>query len=528
MTLTAHAPVSDDATPPDHPWRGRVGRALAATVLGLLGGGLGLMLGGTVHHEIGPLATSMQVTPVWGGGTTVDVPPLGTLELDTHGGPLGIRAQLDGVDVDEARTLLQNPDRLTTLGEEAERDLVWEVQMAALRSLVAALVGGGALSLLALRRIRWGLAGSGAAAVAMVASGSVAVATWNPTALAEPRYTGLLTSAPTVVGDAGAIVDDYRKYGDQLARIVENVTGLYAASTNLPIVPSDQESVRVLHVSDLHLAPHAWQVIRTVARNYRVDMIVDSGDITDHGSAPENRYLEPIGTLGVPYVWVRGNHDSAETEKAMRALPNTVVLDGKVRRVAGLSILGAGDPTFTPDKSARYAEESLEDRIAGTAEELAATAEAAGGVDLMVYHDPTPIAAFDGSAGIALAGHLHYRRVRQSEAGTWRMVQGSTGGSGLRALEPEEPAKIQMSVLHLDRESGDLLAYDDIRLGGLGLASAEIDRQVVAGGGDDAHSDLVAPGQNAAGEPSAGPTDGSDEPPSDAPSGSPGDRPSAR
>jgi hypothetical protein len=96
-----------------------------------------------------------------------------------------------------------------------------------------------------------------------------------------------------------------------------------------------------------------------------------------------------------------------------------------------------------------------------------------------VFHDPTDAEVFDGTAGMALFGHRHYRRVQRGDEGTWLMMQGSTGGSGLRALEPEEPADIMLSVLYVDRVTGALQAYDDIRLGGLGSASAQIDRQVV-------------------------------------------------
>jgi hypothetical protein len=64
--------------------------------------------------------------------------------------------------------------------------------------------------------------------------------------------------------------------------------------------------------------------------------------------------------------------------------------------------------------------------------------------------------------------------------GTWRMVEGSTGGSGLRALMPEDgPAPIQLSVLYLDRDTAQLRAWDHLELGGLGQASAEIDREIV-------------------------------------------------
>jgi hypothetical protein len=172
---------------------------------------------------------------------------------------------------------------------------------------------------------------------------------------------------------------------------------------------------------------------------------------------------------------VRGNHDSAVTERAMRRLRNVVVLEGRPRKVAGLTFLGAGDPAFTPDKSVPASAAA----VTQAAEKLTGRARANGDVDVLVFHDPADEALFDGAAPTALFGHLHYRRVEHGPEGTWLMVQGSTGGSGLRALEPEEPAPITMSVLYVDRATHRLRAYDDIRLGGLGNASAEIHRQVL-------------------------------------------------
>jgi predicted phosphodiesterase len=231
--------------------------------------------------------------------------------------------------------------------------------------------------------------------------------------------------------------------------------------------------------------------MRTVADKYHVDAIVDSGDITDHGTRPENRYLQEIRHFRAPYLWVRGNHDSVVTERAMRRLENVVVLDGGVHKVKGLTFAGIGDPTFTPDKSQSLSDDALAGYEADAADELAATAKKAGGVDVAVFHDPKPMDALDGLAKVALSGHLHYRKVRHGKDGTWFMTEGSTGGSGLRALEPKVPANIELSVLYLDRTSGDLLAYDDISLGGLGLASAEINRHVVES--SSSHSELVAP-----------------------------------
>jgi hypothetical protein len=144
------------------------------------------------------------------------------------------------------------------------------------------------------------------------------------------------------------------------------------------------------------------------------------------------------------------------------------------------------------------------ENVASVARTLAATAEAAGGVDVAVYHDPAQEQVFDGHARMALFGHLHYRKVTRGRDGTWEMIEGSTGGSGLRALEPKTPAPIEMSVLYVDRGSGELRAYDDIRLGGLGLASAQINRHVVDAPGKT--SELVAPEPSGGVEPSPSPS----------------------
>lgn len=69
-------------------------------------------------------------------------------------------------------------------------------------------------------------------------------------------------------------------------------------------------------------------------------MIIDSGDTMDHGTAAENGFLDPVTDLGAPYVWVRGNHDSKETQARLKKTRNAHVLDeGSAVDVAGLRIM---------------------------------------------------------------------------------------------------------------------------------------------------------------------------------------------
>ncbi len=502
-----------DGSPPgaSSRWRMVLLLSAAAVVLGLAGGWAGLALGGPTDHEVGPLKTSMRVQVDTAGGTVVDVPPLGQLELATHAGPVRLLVTLRGIDASQARRILDDPKSIAGLKTQAEQDLRAELVQAVVRTAVAAVLGAALLSGLVLRTVRETLIGVGATVLALATSFGIALSTWNPAALAEPRYSGLLTSAPSVVGNAEDIVSNFSTYGDQLARIVQNTTKLYTVTSSLPLLPEQQNLVRVLHVSDLHLAPQAWSVIRTVARQYRVDVVVDSGDITDHGTRAENKYLQEIRKIKAPYVWVRGNHDSAVTEQAMRQIPNVRVLDGKIRKVAGLRFLGAGDPVFTPDKTVAPATDQEAAEVADEADRLASVAKQAGGVDVVVYHEPTDNQVFDGLASMVLSGHIHYRKIRHAPHGTWMMTEGSTGGSGLRALEPAQPAKIELSVLYVDRSTGALTAYDTITLGGLGLASAQINRHIVDLTGRDKVA-LPRPSATPGAPPSTSSTSGSPTP----------------
>jgi predicted phosphodiesterase len=457
-------------------WGRRAAAIAVAAVLGLAGAWLGVLLGGTERTAVGPFDTTMALRPTTTGGTTVAMPPLGDLMLDTHDAPVRLRVEVKGIDAVKARKIASNPARLAGLEERAVSEVRSGVIELFVRTAIAAVLGAAGVALLVVRRVRAAVV---AAVVALGATGGAyyaAWSTWNPTAIQEPRFSGLLSSAPAVVGNARDIVQDFDKYRQQLARLVTNVSRLYSATSTLPVMSQQEDMVRVLHVSDLHIAPHAWDVIASVAHQYNVDVVVDSGDITDHGSAAENRYLDGVRGVGAPYVWVRGNHDSMTTQRAMQKIPGVTVLNGKPVNVAGIRFLGAGDPRFTPDNSRT---DLAEDAVAAQAQALADVARRDGNVDSIVYHDPEPAALFDGVTRTVLSGHHHMHYNDRLSERTWRLVEGSTGGSGLRALEPEEPAPINLSVLYLDRKTAELRAWDHLRLGGLGLTSAEINREIV-------------------------------------------------
>ena len=219
--------------------------------------------------------------------------------------------------------------------------------------------------------------------------------------------------------------------------------------------------------------------MRQVAEQFTVAAVVDTGDLTDLGSAFENRLLSRIADFDVPYVYVRGNHDSiGQTQRYLETLPNVVVLDdAEIREVAGLTFAGTGDPLYTPTKELPSASAgNLRTLQAAGAELAEAIAAAESPVDVALVHEPPMAEPLFGVVPLVLDGHVHERRSRRAD-GTLELTQGSTGGAGLRSLTGEAPEPLAMSVLHLDPDDGRLLAVDEITLAGLGQRAVTVERR---------------------------------------------------
>ncbi|WP_443078333.1 metallophosphoesterase family protein [Streptomyces sp. SP17KL33] len=459
-----------------HPW----GRALGLVTVVLLGAWLGLLIVGNVRAPVGPMNTTMTLRPSLTGGTKINVSPLGALELRSHNAPVRLDVNVDQLDPERAQALVDHPERISGLQEEIASDVQHGTVDLAVRSGVAVVVGATTLGLAVFRRPRRALAAGGLALVLLAGAGGTAAATWNPNSVLEPRFSGLLSSAPSLVGNARSIVTEFDIYQKELARLVTNVTKLYDVTSTLPAYQPDPTTIRVLHVSDIHLNPASWKIIASLVEQYEINVIVDSGDTMDHGSAAENPFLDPIADLGAPYVWVRGNHDSRATQRYLEGIDNTHVLDeGKAVTVGGLRFAGIGDPQFTPDRSTEKAGLPSEE-VAGRklADALRTQKTAGSPVDIAIAHNPDAARETDGEVPLVLAGHLHHPEMEILDQGTRLRIEGSTGGSGLRAVEGKYPDPIQASVLYLDRDTRRLQAWDEIKLGGLGLTTAEVSRHL--------------------------------------------------
>lgn len=499
-------------------WTRRLRIGAAVALVAIAGVIIGTMLFAHAGLNVGPFRAEMSISPSIKGGTEVDIPPLGSLHLDSHDGPIHLKVDLGSLDQTRTEALIDDPAAISSAGANAVDDVRNGVMRLGVRTLGIAVLSSLLLAAVIFRNVRRVAAAGSTALVVTAGSLGLAAGTLRPGSISEPRYEGLLVNAPAVVGDARRIADNYGRYADQLQQIVSNVSRLYTTVSTLPVYEPAGNTTRILHVSDLHLNPAAWGLIRTVVQTFDVDAVVDTGDLVDWGSGPETGYAGSISSIPVPYVFVRGNHDSSAIQAAVDREDNAIVLDNNVTTVDGLTIAGIGDPEFTPDKSetpppAENDGQPVTSPLTGAGQRLADTINRSSKpVDIALVHDPAMAQPLSGVTPLVLAGHLHHREVSilpaptpptpdpsssasippsapaspatldgtapQPPMQTRLMVEGSTGGAGLRGLEGEEPTPLSLSVLYFD-ETHKLKAYDDIQLGGTGESNVEMQRNVI-------------------------------------------------
>ncbi|MGH3096252.1 MAG: metallophosphoesterase family protein [Streptosporangiales bacterium] len=453
----------------------RVRHRLAVTVVALAGAWFGLLLGGSITAPIGPVDAHLSLRPSLTGNTFIDVAPLGSLELDTTDSPLALNASVEQIRVEAARQFIDDPDMIYTIQDVVASDLEDAIIRLAAQAFACSVLSSMIFVTVVFRR--WTTLWKAGVLICglMLISFAAAAATWNPRAMEQPRYTGLLTTAPTLVGNAQNIKKNFGKYRTELARVVTGVSRLYETTLKLPTYEPDPNTIRVLHVSDIHNNPAAWNIIKSTEKQFQVDFIVDTGDLTDLGTKPEQRFANNIESLDVPYVFVKGNHDSKAVARAVARQDNATVLDGQSTKVDGVRIWGIGDPRYVPDKLTQKGEQVP---LTTYGQRLRRRIEDAGTVDMVMTHDPAIARQWDGLAPLILAGHIHQRKTELLPGGSRLMVEGSTGGAGVRALDYGKPTPITMDLLYLDKQTHRLQAWDSITLGGVGLTSAQIERHV--------------------------------------------------
>ena len=401
--------------------------------------------------------------------TRVILPPVGEIRAHTHWLPVQLNAELRSVDLGLLRQTVfspllqggQAPDELQAGASQIIFHFFLKQLFLAFVGAVAGLFLSGVRS--ATRLVRGGFLGM---LLILIAVGLL-YATYRPEAFEQVEYEGMIEAAPWILSLVRDALDQVEELGQRVQALAGN---LYTALQRLEemgplgLVEAD---VLVLHVSDIHNNPIAFNFAAQVVESFGVDVILDTGDLTDWGTTLEAEITSRIEQLGLPYIFVSGNHDSPQVVRRLLETSQAVVL-GEPATVAGLYVAGTGDlvaDSYLPTPA------SLEE-LSALAEEINARW---GAVEerphiFLVHNHRVAEAISPGLFPVVAYGHTHQWGVTQVD-GTVYSNAGTTGAAGIRGFQSKEPLPYSLSLLYFVRgEDGNLKlqAVDGVHVTGLG------------------------------------------------------------
>ena len=158
----------------------------------------------------------------------------------------------------------------------------------------------------------------------------------------EPQYEGVISAAPGLISLANRSISRIGKIGDQANLLIDKVESLVASTDSLANIQALSEKgivKKILLISDLHSNPVGIELIKSLISAFNIDMVIDTGDLSDFGTALEAKTAEAISNLNLPYIFIPGNHETPEMVAFLAQLPNVTVLKGATTEIQGIKIL---------------------------------------------------------------------------------------------------------------------------------------------------------------------------------------------
>ncbi len=454
---------------------------------GVVGALLAITFLARLDARVGPATLRLSARPSVEGSSRLAVPPFGSVAAHTHRGPLEFRATLDDVDVQALGGLIDRSPSSAPLSNSALEDTLQPLESQARHAAVEFLlrivgVGllGGAAAVLVFPGRSWvrlaRCAAGGALAVVILVAPSVA--TFDVSAFRAPRYEGALEYAPTLIGDVRTGLSRLRTLREQMALISQNLNRAYAALSQ-PSPDLGNGTIRILHISDVHLNPAGFDLAERLASQFEVAAVVDTGDMGTWGLAFEPAVAARVKEFHLPYIFVKGNHDSPDVVRAVAANPNARVLVNAATEIEGIRFFGAGDPTFSPGEGYKYDDferlKELRSVEVGHALDLQTPP-----ADVLLVHDPRQATYALGHVATVLDGHLHEFGTQVTN-GTRLLTTGTVGAAGPDGLRAKQTVPYGAEVLYFDARTRRPIGVDRITVHSL-ESSFSVDRELLPEG----------------------------------------------
>ncbi len=440
-----------------------LGMHVAAGVLGAL---LAVWIFGRASYSWGLIRVGVSVAPAVRGETAIVLTPIGDVTARTHRTPIRLTVELERLNLPALRRAARELPDAQTVMADIERRALRSAANYALRMLALSLAGGILASLLLVRGpFPRHLASGFAGALVMALLFAATARTFDRKAFAGPRYNGPLAEAPGAIRFARDGLARLSRLRGRMDGIAANLARFYASLDEAgPRMPGEND-IRVLHVSDIHNNPLAVDLVAQLARRFRADLVVNTGDLTDYGTEAEEAVLQPLRGLSMRQLFVAGNHDSRTTMRALSRIPDARVLDGQTAVIEGVRFLGFADPV---SRRAGYGnvDPSAEDLDALEREIRRTVAGLSAPPDVLLVHNHRVAERLGGVAPVILYGHSHRASIRRI-GGTVFINAGTTGAAGARYFQAPNGVPYSAVVLHFSREHrGHLLAADVLHMRG--------------------------------------------------------------
>lgn len=440
---------------------------LVVPIFAVLGALIFINLLANVHFKMDAVQAKLSLHTSLRGETIIKVPPIGEIKAKTHQIPVSITISLENIYLDEIKEILAEGPKQNKLIEDAKVVLNREIRKFVTITLALGFAGG-LFGLLVIQRrsLKELLAGGfiGLVVVSVLLFG--VYRTYDTEKFRNPEYTGMIKAAPWMIGLVEESLVTFNTWGKEMRGIANNLYGMFQRVENLQAMGQGDGEVKILHVSDIHNNPASFDFMSQVVKSFGVDFIIDSGDMSDFGTPLESAMLGKVQKLEVPYIFIPGNHETPAIVSELKKIPNVTVLDGKVKKVRGLSIAGVEDPSSNSGDY-RVSGESKIREVTGRMEDI--ITNSGTNPDIVVIHNPRIASGFWGKVPVVLSGHDHQYKIKVKSNSVF-IDAGTSGAAGVGALMTEKEIPYSFVLLHYARTGEGIMRLkytDTIRISNL-------------------------------------------------------------
>ncbi len=424
-----------------------------------------------ITYDVSALQVKLGANFGTPGYTRIIIAPIGNITARTHLAPLQFTVSLQNIDLDILRNIMTASE--LDVGEVLVEDVRLQahrvVVLFALKILLIAGLGG-----------VFGMFVLGIRSSAALAKGfligfflgasllGLTLATYDINAFERPQYRGIVEAAPWMIGLMQESLVRVEELGEQIQILASNLYFAFQRIDELKTIGLLEAKLTVLHVSDIHNNPVAYNFARQILESFPVDFVIDTGDLTDWGTPLEAEIVNRIQNLNVLYVFTSGNHDAPDVLERLRQTKNVVLIDNGEKEVHGLRIAGIGDAA-----ALSYSPESAPiNKLADTARWINEQyQEKESPPHIFGVHNHRIASAIEpGIFPVVLYGHNHIQSILQRDSSVY-INAGTTGAAGIRGLQSRDSIPFSLALLYFafNNETADyqLIAVDGIEVQGL-------------------------------------------------------------